>query len=390
MPCSNRLAAVLFAGFSLALLCCLAPAAVGAEGQGPIDWERVRQLYRQSQQGQTLSPADQAYLDSAKAIRRQGADSPTVPPPPKATPRTGLVPLNQMTAKDYYKGQDGGLYGAGRNQPPAAHLEAALQQAARVVPLDRQGKPSPDGKIVLLSLGMSNTTGEYSRFQGLAKADPAKSPAVVLVDGAQGGMDAPAWSPSNAPAWGIVASRLKSAGVTPAQVQVLWVKQAVKMPARFGEFPAHNAEFSRHLLKNLQLARERYPNLRIAYLSTRIYAGYAKTALNPEPYAYENAFAVRDLILRQVAADPELNANPDRGPVKTPLLLWGPYLWADGTNSRASDGLVWNESDFGNDGTHPSATTGRDKVARQLLDFLKTDPSAKPWFLAPAAKTNKP
>ena len=41
----------------------------------------------------------------------------------------------------------------------------------------------------------------------------------------------------------------------------------------------------------LNMAKERYPNLRVAYLSSRIYAGYATTPLNPEPYAYESAFS---------------------------------------------------------------------------------------------------
>ena len=38
-----------------------------------------------------------------------------------------------------------------------------------------------------------------------------------------------------------------------------------------------------------------------ATLSSRIYAGYAVTPLNPEPYAYESAFSVRGLIQQQMA-----------------------------------------------------------------------------------------
>ena len=61
------------------------------------------------------------------------------------------------------------------------------------------------------------------------------------------------------------------------------------------------------MLKSLQLAKEHFPNLRIAYLSSRVYGGYATVPLNPEPYAYEGAFAVRWLILDQLAGKPELN-----------------------------------------------------------------------------------
>src|SRR5205814_1768471 len=116
----------------------------------------------------------------------------------------------------------------------------------------------------------------------------------------------------------------------------------------------------------LHNARAVFPNLRIAYLGSRIYGGYASTPLNPEPYAYEGAFSVRRLIQRQISGDPEL------AEAKAPLLLWGPYLWADGTNGRKIDKLVWERSDVGPDGTHPS-DTGREKVANLLLAFFSGD-----------------
>ena len=63
-----------------------------------------------------------------------------------------------------------------------------------------------------------------------------------------------------------------------------------------------------------------------------------------------------------------------------PVLLWGPYLWADGTKAR-KDGLVWKKEDLGDkDGTHPS-DSGRQKVADLLLAFLKSDEFAKTWFV---------
>ncbi len=61
------------------------------------------------------------------------------------------------------------------------------------------------------------------------------------------------------------------------------------------------------------------------------------------------------------------------------MLLWGPYLWADGVNPRKGDGLVYKAADLGQDGTHPS-NDGRDKVAQQLLKFFKADPFVKGLF----------
>ena len=67
-----------------------------------------------------------------------------------------MKPLTEMTASDRYKGQDGGLYGSGRNQPPEDHLKAALRETAKIRPLDGDGKPSQGGKVVMISIGMSN------------------------------------------------------------------------------------------------------------------------------------------------------------------------------------------------------------------------------------------
>ena len=82
------------------------------------------------------------------------------------------------------------VWALGATEPPADHKKAALAAAAKIVPLDADGKPAPDGKIVLLGIGMSNTTMEYSRFKQLADADADKSPRLVIVDGAQGGQAA--------------------------------------------------------------------------------------------------------------------------------------------------------------------------------------------------------
>ena len=77
-----------------------------------------------------------------------------------------------------------------------------------------------------------------------------------------------------------------------------------------------------------------------------------------------------------------MNYDPAKGEVKAPLLLWGPYLWADGVTPRKSDGLVWKREDFSErDGTHPSPVSGREKVAKLLLTFCKTSDVARSWFL---------
>ena len=360
------------------------PTTAAGTGQEAIDWDYADRLREKYRGGQTLTPEENAYLQKARQVRAKVAARDKTAPATQAT-STGLTPLDQMTAQQRYKGEDGGLYGGGQNVPPTAHQQAAQREVARIVPLDSQGRADAKGKIVLLSIGMSNTTQEFSRFKQRADADPVKSPQVILVDGAQGGMDAARWSTSSSVTWTTVDQRLAAAGVTPKQVEAVWMKHARINPAAYGAFPAHAQELKGHVLASLNIAKQRFPNLRVAYLSSRIYAGYATTQLNPEPYAYESAFVVRWLIKDQIGGAPALNYDPGRGAVKAPLLLWGPYLWADGLVPRKSDGLIWKVEDLAADGTHPSTTSGRDKVAGLLLKFFKNDPNAQGWFVRTSA-----
>ncbi len=298
---------------------------------------------------------------------------------------SSLVPLTEMTAQDEYKGEDGGLYGGGKNEPPEAHQAAAQDELAKITPLDAQGEPSEDGKIVLLSIGMSNTTREFSRFKEVADEDPQKSPHVMVVDGAQGGNGAEEWAEENVErVWAKVNRRLKRAGVTPEQVQAIWLKQAVRRP-KPGESLENARALQGHLTTILNHAKANFPNLRVAYLSSRSYGGYSRN--HSEPESYETAFSVRWVIQEQIDGEPELNYDPTRGEVKAPLLLWGPYLWANGTTPRKSDGLVWEREDFVRDGPHPS-DSGREKVVEMLLNFFKSDPNACTWFLKPSAACN--
>jgi len=308
----------------------------------------------------------------------------------------GIPPLPDLVG--LYKSQLPGLYPLAQNQPPSSHLAAGLQIATQQVrPLTASGNTDTNnGKIVLLSIGMSNTTQEWGNgFMPRANADPGKNPQLVIVDGAQGGQAATDWTNFSSMTWTTVQNRLQAAGVTTNQVQVIWMKHARRNPT--DAFPLHAQFLQTNLEAILRVAQQRYPNLKIAYLSSRT-RSYATNVggLNPEPFAYESAFSVRWLIEKQLNGG--LNYNSTNGPVAVPWLAWGPYLWADGTNPR-SDGFTWLCSDLQNDFTHPSPTTGVSKVGAQLLAFFKTDPTATPWFLkksivgqppicAPSASTN--
>jgi hypothetical protein len=271
--------------------------------------------------------------------------------------RTGLIPLTDMGNRRY-RGHRGGLYPSGLNRPPQKYLRRAKAASKRIRPID--------GKIVLLSLGMSNASDEFSAFKRSADRDPQKNSSLVVVDGAQDGFDSRR-ARSQPAFWDNVDQRLADADATPEQVQAVWLKQAVAGEQR--PFPRDARGLQSDLRAIIRTMRGRYPNVKLVYLSSRTYGGYAITGLNPEPAAYDSAYAVRGIIQERI-----------RGKLKGPHLLWGPYLWTDGTAGR-SDGLVWNCEDVEEDGTHPSKS-GVQKVVTMLTTFFKTDQTARRWYVA--------
>lgn len=394
--------AIIAAGKTLSLMtaCLVTLGLVGWSAKGgqdePIDFQKARQLRQRMLDGERLSEEERAYLERARAAFQKKQAGARKGLATAGKNHLGLVPLTDLTGQARYKERDGGLYGEGRNEPPEAHRRAALTAARQIRPLDAEGHPSSDGKFVLISVGMSNTTQEFRAFMKQADRDAEKSPSVVLVDGAQGGMEASAWaSPEKArragrpDPWTVLDRRLQQAGVTAKQVQVAWVKQARANPAALGDFPRHAEALKDDLSVIIRRLKSHFPNLEIAYLSSRIYAGYATTPLNPEPYAYESAFSVRWLIQDQIEGKSDLNPGAGKDPVTAPLLLWGPYLWADGVKGRKIDDLKWERGDLAGDGTHPSEN-GQRKVADLLLRFFKTDPTAKLWFLRSRSADSKP
>src|SRR5438552_2496480 len=82
-----------------------------------IDFDRARQLMQKMRQGEKLTEEERTYLERAKqAFQKQGRK----PDAPGKSP-VGLKPLTDMTAEEKYKGEEGGLYGNGKNEPPEKH-----------------------------------------------------------------------------------------------------------------------------------------------------------------------------------------------------------------------------------------------------------------------------
>ena len=327
-----------------------------------------------------------------------GATEPRIEPPRVDT----VVAPRALTdlGASFYKQYQGGLYPGGENVPPPEHDTEGRRRAAQIQPLDANGNPSAAGRIVLLSIGMSNATQEFcggayvncqaASFMGMAAADPqVEKQRLVIVDGARGGQVAAVWeSPASAEYNRIRDAGLAPLGLSEKQVQVLWIKMANARPTV--SLPAANADaiaLAASTANVLRALRQRYPNVKQVFVASRTYAGYATTTLNPEPYAFETGLAMKWVIESQIMqmrgrpGPQHVNAgNLDYNTV-APWVAWGPYLWAEGPERPRSDGFYWTRQDFASDGTHPS-TSGRAKVGQMLLDFFKTSPYTRCWFVS--------
>ena len=308
----------------------------------------------------------------------------------------GLVaqtPLN--TPGGSYLGHPTGLY-EGSNALPADHALVGQQRAAMVQPLDVAGQPSTSGRIVWLSIGMSNTSQETcciaQAFAAKVAGMSGVNPALRIVNGAASYQVAGAWWDSPAPWNGAsyaaqnyarIANLLAAQGLSAQQVQVVWLKVAnpflssIALPLSSGSPNADAYLLLQNIGGILRRLKVQYPRLQQVFISSRIYSPGPNT-LSPEPYAHESGFAVKWAIDSQVKQMRGALPDPRAGDLNynstAPWIGWGPYLWANGATANP-EGLAWMPGDVSSDNVHPTSQ-GVEKVAARLVAHF----SQQPWF----------
>ena len=328
-----------------------------------------------------------------------------------------LPPLVDLGPGQTYHGQEGGLYPDGSNVRPAAHDAAGQKIARSIVPLAADGNPDPiKGKIVIMPVSVSNGYGAWHRgdetntsttFVTRANANPAKNPKLFIAYGFEyqlpGGNKGVGNPGPDSIFYKSLDHALKEQGLTPQQVQIVWLSMPVSgrswgtnLPLVARNFPADAQQSKQAWQEIVHAIYARYPNVKIIYSSTKA-AMYMTPRDNAEfdggpiePWNHDAAWGVKWVIEDQIKGAPDLNYDPARGPVKASWLSWGPYFWSypDGA-PRHYDQFVWSRADVASDGLHPSLS-GLTKYANMLLHQMTTDPTATPWFLRPGAPPNKP
>ncbi len=278
-----------------------------------------------------------------------------------------LVPFTQGT--HYLDKYETGLYPGARNAMPSEHRSAGEAIAATIKPLDTEGRPDAEsGRIIALALGHSNCREYFGAFQQfLSKKSTELHPHFELVSAAVGGQQLPEISRLQGGVWENAKRLLSRPGYSDRQVQVLFLHTtyhgAGNTSGMQARFPERMEQMQEDLQKVLAHCVERFPNLKMAFLTSDGFRHF--TAF--EPHVWQEAFGFKWLIESQIkgVAGTEYSGNTR----KLPWLAWGPYIW---DNS-------WDRSFF-TDGVH-QAPKAKAIVVDKLWKFLSTESVTKPWFL---------
>ena len=190
---------------------------------------------------------------------------------------------------------------------PQAHRQAGERIAATIRPLDIAGAvDEQNGRILALVLGHSNCSMYFGALQRqLAQQRDKLHPRFELINAAVGGQQLPEIVALRGGVWDHAQSLLdRRPGYSRQQVQVLFLHTTYhgasngrRLPPR--PFPEVMQNMQRDLDKVLAYCVERFPNLKIAYLTCdgfRHFTGF-------EPHVYQEAFALKWLIESQLRGE---------------------------------------------------------------------------------------
>ncbi len=289
-----------------------------------------------------------------------------------------LPPIDELGSATFM-GHQGGLYPNGSNEMPPAFYQDAIMMAKSIVPLDKNGNADDKGEIGLIALGASTVAMFGKALDKMIEEDNNRRSDINYVNCGIGGQDLSDIMNPSANFWSVIDTRVKEAGMTLDQVQVIWFEED-NLKNRDNDIDARGNALVSDFTQTIQFCKQHYPNLKLFYVSGRHTTAFMPADANDkhrEPKAYVNGWACKWLIEKQINGDPALSYKGKNA--VAPLILWGPYFWTQGEKPR-KDGYSWTTDLVGGDGIHPTAE-GEVRVAKDLMDFWTNDPVSQIWFL---------
>lgn len=306
-------------------------------------------------------------------------------------PSSGFTPLTDFVLGDKFNGFTGGLYGNNSNLKPQRYMEDAMIIANEIKPLNVDGQVDPNGKIGFMAVGASNPRTEFNAFLTKIQTDSNINPRVKFINSCIGGQGIQKMNQANDNYWIQADKLIDSVGLTNKQIQVIWVETDNTANGNTN-FPQCAEELADEYYILFKTIKQLYPNVKICYLASRTYAGFAtptaggvgKGLLHPRDYF--NGWANRFFIERLVN---DLSGYDFIGEHATiPFVTWGNYSWTDGNLARKDGFAVDCTADFGSDGLHLSAL-GEQKIGSLIYEFFKGEETAQAWLFNTLNKVNE-
>ncbi|HYK47134.1 MAG TPA: hypothetical protein VEV83_18285 [Parafilimonas sp.] len=292
---------------------------------------------------------------------------------------TVKIAINDLGTRTYL-GMVGGLYPGGKNSPSLQYKKDLKKFANAIKPLNTAGViDSISGKIVFIGLGGS-TAGHMMRvLREMTINDTATNRFLKLVNATYGGGIASFQSIANPTDvyWDTVFNALAATSSTGDQVEILYVES--EDSSQVVAFPDRPYIAKNDIEAAVRTCKTKFRNLKFVYFlgRTTTFDSFGLSQVtNREPCPYYNGWATKFAIQDQINGVPGTEYKGDTA--VAPLMTWGWYQWADGTDVPRQDGFTWQPSNT-KDGLHAN-DDGEDTLATRFKNFLMTDRFASIWY----------
>lgn len=295
-------------------------------------------------------------------------------------PNTGLVPFLDLQTGTYM-GYQAGMYPGGTNELTGPHLKSGKTIAKGIKPLDGDGNVNfGDGVVLVAGFGPSVPGHIYNKFVDHVRTPSEKydmNPCMDAINLCVGGKDIsyPTADSLFEDYWEGLVQKVYDVGYTPEQVQIGWMYFNAKGLIAPPVFPTQSLNMVESYIQFINKAKEFFPNLKIMYISSRHWGGYADTTLAEfyslaEPSSYQNSWTVKWTVETQInMTDTRLQYKGANS--KAPYILWGPNFWCDGEAKRMWDDEKYIcELSFDEDDGYHLSDQQDSKDALDILDVM--------------------
>ena len=295
---------------------------------------------------------------------------------------TVKIPLTDFKKRTYF-GFTGGLYPGGVNKPTGQYATNLMKFVSAVYPRNARGEiDSVAGQICFISIGGSTGGHMMDSLKQKTFRDANTNPYLKLINCNNGASTSSLNSISNPndPYWDHVKRVLFGAHAYNNQVEVIYLETEDSTSVQ--SFPDRPYIFRDNLEAVMRTCKLKFKYLKLMYVLGRTTTFNVHAIQNEEPAPYYNGWGAKFAIEDQINGKPGTEYT-GRNAV-APLLTWGWYQWADGSNIPRKDGFTWLESET-EDGLH-ATPAGEDTLATRFQNFLLTDHYASVWYVNHASK----